>query len=185
METYRTRWIIRDDYLMHHGIKGQKWGVRRYQNEDGSLTPEGLKRYGVEDIYYQSMSGNRKSINRKQYIKNVKNVAKNEIKSGRNRKEVISEKKKAIDTINFYSRDDIKNEKKRKAIGTAGALSGAIVGAAIPTAVSLALDSLTKGKRGNMSMTEDLLVSAGSAAVGSAIGRIGAQKIYDLNNKRR
>lgn len=28
-------------YLSHHGIKGQKWGVRRYQNKDGSLTPEG------------------------------------------------------------------------------------------------------------------------------------------------
>ena len=31
-------------YLAHHGIKGQKWGVRRYQNKDGSLTPEGKKR---------------------------------------------------------------------------------------------------------------------------------------------
>lgn len=29
---------IRYDYLQHHGIKGQKWGVRRFQNEDGSLT---------------------------------------------------------------------------------------------------------------------------------------------------
>ena len=29
----------------HHGIKGQKWGVRRYQNADGSLTTEGQKRY--------------------------------------------------------------------------------------------------------------------------------------------
>lgn len=29
------------DYLSHHGVKGQKWGVRRYQNKDGSLTPEG------------------------------------------------------------------------------------------------------------------------------------------------
>ncbi len=34
-----------DDYLEHHGIKGQKWGVRRYQNPDGSLTPEGMARY--------------------------------------------------------------------------------------------------------------------------------------------
>jgi hypothetical protein len=34
------------DELYHHGIKGQKWGIRRYQNPDGSLTPEGLKRYG-------------------------------------------------------------------------------------------------------------------------------------------
>ena len=33
-------------YLMHHGIKGQKWGIRRFQNEDGTLTPAGVERYG-------------------------------------------------------------------------------------------------------------------------------------------
>lgn len=33
-----------DSYIYHHGIKGMKWGVRRYQNEDGSLTPAGKKR---------------------------------------------------------------------------------------------------------------------------------------------
>lgn len=31
--------------LWHHGIKGQRWGVRRYQNSDGSLTAAGKKRY--------------------------------------------------------------------------------------------------------------------------------------------
>ena len=34
------------EYLEHHGILGQKWGVRRFQNPDGSLTEEGRKRYG-------------------------------------------------------------------------------------------------------------------------------------------
>lgn len=34
-------------YLMHYGVKGQKWGVRRYQNEDGSLTLLGKQKYGV------------------------------------------------------------------------------------------------------------------------------------------
>ena len=43
------------DELYHHGIKGQKWGVRRFQNEDGSLTPEGEKRYGYAKDYDSSV----------------------------------------------------------------------------------------------------------------------------------
>lgn len=44
-----SQYIIRNGELYHHGVKGMKWGVRRYQNDDGSLTERGKKRYLKED----------------------------------------------------------------------------------------------------------------------------------------
>lgn len=65
-------------YLAHHGILGQKWGIRRYQNEDGSLTPEGYKHYQKKDtkwakknydkIYKEVYKKSRKELN--DYVEN-------------------------------------------------------------------------------------------------------------------
>ena len=37
-----------NELLYHHGILGQRWGIRRFQNKDGTLTDAGRKRYDVD-----------------------------------------------------------------------------------------------------------------------------------------
>lgn len=55
-------------YLEHHGIKGMKWGVRRYQNPDGSLTAAGKKRYG----------SNIQSVKKRHLTRQINSVMRNE-----------------------------------------------------------------------------------------------------------
>ena len=60
------------DYLEHHGILGMHWGIRRYQNKDGSLTPEGMQRYRTDKKFAKKYDEDRAkqqkiaNINKKQ-----------------------------------------------------------------------------------------------------------------------
>lgn len=56
-------------YLQHHGIKGQKWGVRRFQNADGSYTAAGKKRYNDD--------GSKKSSKTRRLEKNSSKIQSN------------------------------------------------------------------------------------------------------------
>ena len=59
MNDYRAYVECEYNSIYHHGIKGQHWGVRRFQNEDGSLTEAGKKRYHVE---YNKWTGETKVV---------------------------------------------------------------------------------------------------------------------------
>lgn len=54
-------------YLAHHGIKGQKWGIRRFQNEDGSYTDEGERHRGKKTL--RQIRKDYKTANRREDIK--------------------------------------------------------------------------------------------------------------------
>lgn len=67
-----------DHELYHWGVKGMKWGVRRYQNKDGSLTPAGRKRYAEPHEDYK----------RAHDKKSVKQMSDRELRERNNRLEM-------------------------------------------------------------------------------------------------
>lgn len=97
-------------YIKHWGIKGQKWGVRRYQNADGSLTPAGKKRYvEVHEDYEKTHSR-----------KSVKEMSNAELKARNNR---LQMEKQYSDLTNKAGRG---KKAVQTFITTAGTLSAVI-----------------------------------------------------------
>lgn len=72
-----------EEFLAHHGIKGQKWGVRRWQNEDGSLTEAGKKKYGTLFVSGSSKTQDKSSpYYRRKLPKFARKEIKKSMKSG-------------------------------------------------------------------------------------------------------
>lgn len=109
------------NYLAHFGVLGQKWGIRRYQNEDGTLTDEGRKHYGKtlqkseKNIWsvrskiqknetYSKITGRNEFRNSNKQLKNLENKLVNA------QKRTIKEIEKA-----GYSVDITKTKKKVEA----------------------------------------------------------------------
>lgn len=70
---YQPYWIDENE-LEHFGIKGMRWGVRRYQNEDGTLTEAGKERYGTKENFEAAKE--QMELKRYKAAKTAKEVAK-------------------------------------------------------------------------------------------------------------
>ena len=129
---------MRSDELYHHGVKGQKWGLRRFQNSDGSLTAKGREHYRVDATgskiaraVFNTEIGQRRAVRMnkgyrqdKKEIKNAYKEAVQKIKSKNENKPQTRETKKA-------TKEALKELKKQKKenitqakIDTADALYG-------------------------------------------------------------
>ena len=124
--------------LRHHGIKGQHWGDRKYQYEDGSLTPEGKERYGIKGTreYRKILKGDVKAYRQavKDYNKESKHLSRKARKQGREELEENFKKKYGEERYNEI-RDKSKTETAKKVIGATLAIAGAITVAKIAATV--------------------------------------------------
>lgn len=98
-----------NNYLAHHGILGQRWGVRRYQNSDGSLTTEGRNR--------RRLSRQSNNVESKKSVRNVSSAVKDYASKKRNESQKAKAKRaKDLEKAKENERKRIAELKAKKAV---------------------------------------------------------------------
>ena len=134
--------------LYHYGVTGMRWGVRRYQNRDGTLTKAGKKRVAKLETQYTALTG--KSLHKtsssssKQRRKTVSEMSDDELRKAVNRLQMEKQYKQLVSETAVQARGDAFINKSKKVLSKS--LENAI-GQAITQSIKSSIDSTIKNKK--------------------------------------
>lgn len=161
-------YIIRNsDYLAHHGIVGMHWGIRRYQNNDGTLTEAGKARYGTtqgaKDIRKALTSMDKESAN-VQYDYKVNEIKRQKLtdKANKAREKGKDEKANEYESrAKEYEKNRDSAEKKAKDIDNK---INSVINKALKDGYNVEMQAIAR-KPSTLKGKEVALTLAGSAAI--------------------
>lgn len=167
--------------IQHHGIKGMKWGVRRYQNYDGSYTKKGLERYRKAESDYDSAKEKQRAT-KESYKQGT--ATKADVKNAN--RDVKTKKNQMSDAYDRLKTDKLADEgkalyKQGKTI-TRNTAVNAVAQAAIVVGSKVA-NTIIASATGNQGVAN--LATTAIAAGGTAVNAILGVKTYQENKRLR
>ena len=173
--------------LNHSGVKGMKWGVRRYQNADGSLTPEGKKRYSDGADANAGGSASAKPDNRERNMKIAKGIGIGVLVAGTVATAAVLYAKNPKAVNDFISKAGQKTVDGLKNAGNKAVESGKTY---LKNAADGAQEGIKEGfkegpKKAAKAVVTGVAMMGAKRLMDSTVGKEEAARIFQANNNKK